>query len=80
MVLRKIEVNEEKPLFRLFILKDDEGWSVDVVEVEDIDVRKVKKNLEQGDSVFITLKREKNLKTGQVEREDVAEPWYFTRV
>jgi len=79
-VLRKIEVNEEKPLFRLFILKDDEGWSVDVVEVEDIDFRKVKKNLEQGDSVFITLKREKNLKTSQVEKEYVAEPWHFTRV
>ena len=70
MVLRKVvEANEEKPLFRLFILKDDEDWSVDVVDVEDINFRKVKKNLEQGDSVFITLKRNQELKMSLVARE-----------
>lgn len=40
MVLSNVvEVNEEKPLFQLFFLKDDEDQSVEVVEVEEIDFR-----------------------------------------
>lgn len=38
MVMRNFfEVNEEKPLFQLFFLKDDEDESVEVEEVEEID-------------------------------------------
>ena len=32
-----VEVNEEKPLFQLFFLKDDEDQSIKVEEVEEID-------------------------------------------
>ena len=72
-----IEVNEEKPLFQLFFLKDDEDQRV---EVEEIDFRGVKKRLEQGESVFITRKRKQKLNTGLVAREDASELWYFSHI
>ncbi|NIR87711.1 hypothetical protein GWO13_09200 [Candidatus Bathyarchaeota archaeon] len=79
MVLRKVvQVKEEKPLFQLFFLKDDEDQSVEVKEVEKIDFREVKKRLEQGESVFITRKRKDKLNTSLVARGDVADPWYFS--
>lgn len=81
MVVRNVrEVDEEKSRFQLFFLKDDEDQSVEVEEVEEIDFRKVKKRLEQGESVFITRKREQKLKTRLVTGEDAAEPWYFTHI
>ena len=81
MVLRKvIEVNEEKPLFQLFFLKDDEDGSVEVEEVEEIDFREVERRLKQGESVFITHKREQKLNTSRVAREDAAEPWFFSHI
>ena len=46
LVLRKvIKVNEERPLFQLFFLKEDEDQNV---EVEEIDFREVGKRLKQG--------------------------------
>jgi len=58
VVLRNvIDVDEEKPLFQLFFLRDDEGQSVEVKEVEEIDFDEVEKRLERGESVFITRKR-----------------------
>ena len=78
MVLRNvIVVNEEKPLFQLFFLKDDEDQSVEVEEVEEIDFKEVKKRLKQGESVFIRRKRKQKLNTSLVAKEDAAEPWYF---
>jgi hypothetical protein len=75
-----VEINEEKPLFQLFFLKDDEDQSIKVEEVEEIDFRKIKKHLEKGESVFITRKRKQKLNTTLVAREDVAEPWYLSRI
>jgi len=76
MVLRNvIETNEEKPLFQLFFLKNDEDQSV---EVEEIDFTEVKKRLERGESVFITRKRKQKLDLSQIASEDVIEPWYFS--
>ncbi|MDH5460088.1 MAG: hypothetical protein OEW71_03525 [Candidatus Bathyarchaeota archaeon] len=75
-----VEVNEEKPLFQLFFLKDNENQSVNVEEVEEIDFEAVKKRLENGESVFITLKRKQQFKISEVERKDAAEPWYFTHI
>jgi len=49
-----MKIREEKPLFQLFFLKDDEDQSVDVDEVEEIDFREVEKRLNRGESVFIT--------------------------
>ena len=75
-----VEIDEEKPLFQLFFLRNNKNQSVEVEEVEEIDFRKVKKHLAQGESVFITLKRKEKLETGLVEEEGAAEPWYFTHV
>jgi len=79
MVLRRaIEVNEEKPLFQLFFLKNDEDQSTEVKEVEEIDFIEVKERLKQGESVFITHKRKQKFNTNLVAGEDAAEFWYFT--
>ena len=81
MVLRKvIEDDEEKPLFQLFFLREDEDQSVEVVEVEEIDFREVERRLEQGESVFIMRKRKQKLNATLVAKESAAEPWYFTRI
>jgi len=81
MVLRNVtETNEEKPLFQLFFLKNNEEQSIEVVEVEEIDFTEVKKRLERGESVFITLKRKQELDLSQVARGDTMGPWYFSHV
>ena len=81
MVMRNFfEAHEEKPLFQLFYLKDDENESVEVEEVEEIDFGEVKKRLKQGESVFITSKRKQKLSTSLSAREDVAELWYFAHM
>lgn len=81
MVLRNvIEVYEEKPLFQLFFLKDDEDQSVEIEEVEKVDFREVERRLKQGESVFITHKRKQKLNMSVVAEEDVTESWYFTHI
>ena len=78
MVLRNsIEANEEKPLFQLFFLKNDENRSIEVVEVEEIDFTEVKKHIEQGESVFITRKRRQKLNPNMIASEEVIEPGSF---
>jgi len=57
-------------MFQLLFLKDDENQSVEVEEVEEIDFRKVKEHLEQGESVFITTKRKEKAETRLVSREN----------
>ena len=80
MLKNSIQVNEERPIFRLFFLRNNENQSVEVEEVKEIDFGKVKEHLELGESVFITLKRKERLESSLVEGEGVAEPWYFTHV
>ena len=81
MVLRKvIEVDEERPLFQLFFLKDDEYQSVEVEEVEEIDFREVERRLKRGESVFITHRRKQELNASLVGKEDAKEPWYFFHI
>lgn len=75
-----VEIDEEKPLFQLFFLRNNENQSVEVEEVEEIDFRKIKTHLERGESVFITLKRKEKLETSLVTREDAAESWYFDHI
>jgi hypothetical protein len=75
-----VEVNEEKTLFQLFFLKDDEDQSVEVEEVEEVDFDEVKKRLEQGESVFITRKREQELDKTLISEEDAAELWFFSHI
>lgn len=80
MVLRNVIETNEKPLFQLFFLKDNEDQSVEVEEVEEIDFTEVKKRLEREESVFITRKRKQKLDPSQVVSEDVIEPWYFYHI
>ncbi len=75
-----VEIDEEKPLFQLFFLRNDEDATVVVEEVEEIDFGKVKERLEQGESVFITPKRKEKVEMSLVEWEHTAETWYFTRI
>ncbi len=75
-----VEIDEEKPLFQLFFLRNNENQSVIVEEVDKIDYRKVKERLEQGDSIFITLKRKEKVETSLVERDNAAELWYFPHI
>ena len=75
-----VEIDEEKPLFQLFFLRNNEDQSVEVEEVKEIDFRKVKEHLEQGESVFITLKRKEKVEKSLVEWENAAETWYFTHI
>ena len=79
MILRNpTEVNEEKLLFQLFFLKNDDDMSVEVEEVEEIDFKAVKRHIEQGESVFITRRRKQEFNTTLVANEDASELWYFT--
>ena len=73
MVLKNvIEANEEKPLFQLFFLKDEEDQGVEVKEVEEVDFGEVERRLKQGESVFITCKRKQELNTSVEVMEEVA--------
>ena len=75
MVLRKvIEVDEEKPVFQLFFLKEDEDHSVEVEEVEEIDASEVERRLKQGESVFITRKRKQEAEPISVASEEIEDP------
>jgi len=74
-----MEVNEEKLLFQLFFLKNNDDLNVEVEEVEEIDFTEVKRHIEQGESVFITRKRKQEFSTTLVAKEEAAELWYLTR-
>ena len=81
MVLRNVmKDDEEKLLFQLFFLKDDEDQSIEVVEVEEIDFTEVEKHIEQGESVFITRKRKQKLNPNLISSEEAEEPWYFSHI
>lgn len=77
----KIEESiEEKPLFHLFFLKDDEDLSVEFLEVEEVDFTEVRKRLEFGESVFISCKSQKRLDVMEIRREERDETWFFSHV
>ena len=81
MVLRNVmEANEEKTVFQLFFLKDDEDQSIEVVAVEEIDFAEVKKHIEPGESVFITRKRKQKLNSNLIASEEATEPLYFSHI
>ncbi|MDH5376553.1 MAG: hypothetical protein OEZ21_11455 [Candidatus Bathyarchaeota archaeon] len=67
MLRSNLQVTKDKSMFQFLFLKDDENQSVEVEEVEEIDFRKVKEHLEQGESVFITPKRKEKAETRLVE-------------
>ncbi len=71
---------EEKPLYYLFFLRNDEDLGVEVKEASDVDYIQVKKRLENGESVFISRKNPQDLDAIQDTREDPEESWYFTHL
>ncbi len=79
MLNQFVEVNEKKPRFQLFFLKDDEGQSVEVDEVNKIDFEIVVQRLKQGESVFIAPKKpqERNLNQSLF---GAKKPWYFAHI
>jgi len=80
MILRNTrDADEQKFLFQLFFLKNDDDMSVEVEEVEEIDFKAVKRHIEQGESVFITRRRKQEFSTTLVSNEDASELLYFTR-
>ncbi len=80
MPKKVVEISEEKSIFQLFFLKEDEDQNVDVEEVEKIDFGEIEKRLEQGESVFIVPKGRQRLNTSPVAREKAGERWYFSHV
>jgi hypothetical protein len=75
-----VEIDEERPLFQVFFLRDNKNQSVEVEEVEEIDFGRVKVRLEQGESVFITTKCKEKVGSRLVKKDTAEEPWYLTRV
>lgn len=75
-----VEIDKRKPLFQLFFLKNNENQDVTVEEVERIDFGEVEKHLEQGESVFITLKSREKVETNLIEWEHEVESWYFSHI
>lgn len=78
------ETCTESKFFRLFILKNDEEYDVEVEEVEEIDFTKIIERLEKGESIFISQKRKqessKKMPTEKFSKENAAELWYFTHI
>ncbi len=72
--------NEEKPFFRLFILKNDENQNVMVQEVDKIDYSEVEQRVEQGDSIFITRGRKEKVETNFVQGDKKAELFYLPHI
>jgi hypothetical protein len=67
--LTQSERNLERPLFQLFLLKNDREDSVEIREVERIDPQEIEKHLELGDRVFITSKREPNVNKNLIQEK-----------
>lgn len=68
------------PTFQVFFLKDNEPQSVEVLEVEDLNLLEFKMRILQGNSIFITLKQEEKFK-GKIMDDKMTEmPWYFYRM
>jgi len=75
MALKKdVDKNGEKLPFQMFFLKDDEDQNVEVKEVEEINSSEVKKRIGQGESVFITCKREQKLDPNLIVSGEATEP------
>jgi hypothetical protein len=73
-------MHEQKPLFQLFFLRNNENQSVIVEEVDEIDYSKVKERLEQGDSIFITHKFKEKVGTSLIEQDKEAELLFFPHI
>jgi len=79
-VPRNVMENKKKvTLFQMFFLKNDETQSVEVAEVDEIDIEEVKSHIERGESIFITRKQEQKSEMKFIAYDTVKEPWYLLR-
>ncbi|MDQ1279136.1 MAG: hypothetical protein QG670_396 [Thermoproteota archaeon] len=54
---------ERRPIFQVVFLKDNDDESIWIEEVNEINFSKIRKHLDDGESVFITKKPENKLFT-----------------
>lgn len=80
MLKEAVKTNEEKQIFQLFFLREDENHGVEVEEVEEVNFDRVKRALERGESVFITRKSKPKLNITSGTMEEPSELWYFNRI
>lgn len=80
MLNNVLDDKKKEPSFQLFFLENDPNQSVEVVEVDEIDLEEIKKHLEKGESVFISPKREQKQDINFIAYKPVKnEPWYLHR-
>jgi len=72
----------KKSLFQLHFIKYEEGHRIEIAvkEVEELDLREIKKRLKKGETVLIELKTKQKLNMKSVAMEVVTSPWYFTHI
>lgn len=70
VVTKTFTFEDERPLFQVLFLKDDENSSVEVEETNELDFRKVKDHLENGEAVFITRKPHQRLSDGLISKQN----------
>ncbi|MEM2946884.1 MAG: hypothetical protein QXN96_01445 [Candidatus Bathyarchaeia archaeon] len=84
LLKKPTEACTESKFFRLFFLKNNENYDIEVEEVEEIDFTKIIERLERGESVFISQKRKqessRKISVKEFSKENAAEPWYFTHI
>ena len=67
-------------LFQIFFLTQNQSQDVEVVETEEIDFREITQRLKLGESVFIKYKNPEILEPqSSVRKEKEHNSWYFTR-
>lgn len=79
MMKNTVKKRTKEASFQLFFLKNDETQNVEVTESNEIDLEEVKSRLENGESVFITLKKEKKTDMGFIAYDKAREPCYLLR-
>ena len=73
-----LKTRKQEPLLQMFFLKNDETQNVEVQEVNEIDLKEVKRHLERGDSVYITQKEQKP-DSNFIAYKREKESWYLIR-
>ena len=69
---------KKESLLQMFFLKNDETQNVEVQEGYEIDLEKVKRRLENGESIYIKLKEQKP-DSNFIAYERERDPWYLVR-
>lgn len=76
-MLSVLKNKEKEAPFQLFFLENGSNQNVEVVDTDEIDFEEVKRHLEEGNSVFITSKREQKQDVNFIDYNPIKEPWYF---